>query len=632
MPALIITAFFAAWIVMGNTKREPNWRLAFVQAAIVLGAYMIFVTEILSLFSFITRWSLFAVWLLPNVVFLVWVWVWMHNGRVLRLPIIYRFGGWISVILDLAIVAILLITFLVGFASPPNSNQAMASDMARVAHWADNQSLGHYLTGVESQNSAPPGAAIFMLNFYLLGNGDAWVNLVTWFGFALSAAAAASLAEAFGASINGQRFAAVFALTIPAAIALSSSSLNFLPLAGWIMATVLMIIFYLRVEKNMFFTFLSALSAGIAIVTDPVSLIFILPFSLVFTVYLFKTAGWLKGLAWLFLAFWLALTFNLGYLLRNEITYRNILRQSDVVTAVNSVFNWRSTVSNISRNLVLNANLTSQEAVDWMEDRLDALHDGLDFDLSDPRTTVDQVFAIKPINTSENYTGNPVHIYILMVAIPVFLLRIILRKTKAENLYFIVCLLVSVLIYSLVLKWQGKGTGAQLPFFFLCAPIAALFLDGIEKHRFGTLVSLLLVGYSFFWLLGLQERPLIPRQPDTYPRSVLVATRQELYFAHQPELFESYQQISDLLLTNGITHIGVDLITYPEYPFWGLLGAPRNPIQMKWMNTTSESQKYKDVAFIPDAVICDHCAYQGSYLGLPLAFATEDGLWVYIKK
>ncbi len=51
--------------MMGNSEREPSWRVSLVQGAIVWGAYTVISTEVLSWFHAINKLALSIVWALP---------------------------------------------------------------------------------------------------------------------------------------------------------------------------------------------------------------------------------------------------------------------------------------------------------------------------------------------------------------------------------------------------------------------------------------------------------------------------------------------------------------------------------------------------------------------------------------
>ena len=131
MVSLLILAFLIIWIMVGNSEREPNWRLALVQALILWGAYAILGTELLSLFSCVTRTALIILWIVPIVAGILWGWLWLRKGKALRLPIVYHHDSWVGTVLDLLVVLILVITAIVAFAAPPNSNNGLVCRMSR---------------------------------------------------------------------------------------------------------------------------------------------------------------------------------------------------------------------------------------------------------------------------------------------------------------------------------------------------------------------------------------------------------------------------------------------------------------------------------------------------------------------
>ncbi len=61
--------------MMGNSEREPSWRVSLVQGAIVWGAYTVISTEVLSWFHAINKLALSIVWALPILAGLVWIWL-----------------------------------------------------------------------------------------------------------------------------------------------------------------------------------------------------------------------------------------------------------------------------------------------------------------------------------------------------------------------------------------------------------------------------------------------------------------------------------------------------------------------------------------------------------------------------
>lgn len=591
---------------MGNSEREPNWRLALVQAVILWGGFMVLGTEILSLFAAINRAILGIMWVLPILAGFIWVWLWLKNGKVLRLPIIYHRDSWIGTILDLFVILILVITAVVAFVSPPNSNEAMVSDMSRVAHWTQNQSLAHYASGVESQNSHSPGAGIMMLNFYIMADGDSLVNFVAWIGFAGCAAAAASLADVLGAKDNGQRMAAIFAATLPAAIALATSAMNDTVVSLWIVSAVLMVFHYTRKGQNPLSLVLAAVSAALAVATKASSFIFLWPFALYIIIVLRRRVGMGKMLLWAVFAFVIMGALNGGHYYRNHIAYGQFYRPVELTEQMNEMRNWRVMVSNITRNAGLHADLPFPRADSWLKSNLVKLHTMLEIGLSDPRTTMDGAFSIPEVNTSEMTSGNPVHAAIVVFSITAVVGMVLLGKEDPEILVYTGAIFFSMVLFCYLLKWQPSGGRLQLPFFYLFAPIVSFLLDKLEKFELETVLAAVLLLFATPWLFQTQERPVIPDENRTYRLSVFNENRNQFYFVTNPEDYKAYWAISLEIKELNLKNIGLDLTSESEeYPLWALLGAPDENLHIEWIDTETASAALLDPNFIPGAIIAE---------------------------
>jgi len=550
-------------------------------------------------------------WLIPILTGIVWAWLRLKRGKVLRLPVVYHRHSWAGLVLDLFVILILVITAIVAFAAPPNSNEAMVSRMSRVAHWTQNQSVAHYATGIESQNSNSPGADMVYLHFFILSGSDQVINLVSWLGFAGSAAAAASLAEVLGAKMNGQRMAAIFTATLPVAITQATGATNEIVVTLWIVSAILMALYFTKVSKRPLHLILAALAAGLAVVTKPTAFIFLWPFALYLVVILHKQLGMRKVLMWAGVALLIAGSINGGHFFRNQHTYGQFYRPAELTVQMNDVRNWRVMVSNITRNAALHADLPFPRAENWLLASLQQLHEGLDLDLSDARTTSGGVFAIPEVNTSEMTSGNPLHAAIIIFSITALVGMVLLGKEDPDILAYIGANFFSLVLFCYFLKWQPTGSRLQLPFFVLFAPLLGVFFDWIEKFGLETLIAMLLLLYAMPWLFQTQERPVIADPLRTFPVSVFKQRDEALYFVTNPEDEALYHGIADELAEAGVRRIGLDLTpTSEEYPFWKLLGAPAVNVEIEWIMTETASSIYLRENFSPEAIICEDCSQE----------------------
>ncbi|MFH1446721.1 MAG: hypothetical protein ABIG43_04830, partial [Chloroflexota bacterium] len=230
-------------------------------------------------------------------------------------------------------------------------------------------------------------------------------------------------------------------------------------------------------------------------------------------------------------------------------------------------------------------------------------------------------------------SGNPLHTLIILISFVVIVGLVIKNKYDWELLVYCGAILLSLLLFCFLLKWYITGSCLHLPFFLLFAPVVGYLLGKIKKHHAGSFVGFLLVAYSLPWLFTVQERPIIPVMGRTYPKSIFTASREELYFVTQPDVYPFFRRTVDTLQAESITDIGLDLEPgFMEYLFWALLDAPSKTYRIEYIATQSESIHYLDVDFIPEALICYGCPEaQMMYAGLEQVDQDNMGAQLYIR-
>ncbi|MCJ7696349.1 MAG: hypothetical protein MUO40_13130, partial [Anaerolineaceae bacterium] len=533
MVIFIILTFFGFWLVIGNTRREPDWRVSFVQALILWATYLTLTTEILSLFNWITVAGLSVVWVTPCFVFIVLFWIGFKKGRILRFPIIYHLRSRLVAFMDVLIVIIMLVTLIICFVSPPNSLEAMTYRLPRVAHWAQQQNLGHYAASTEAQNSAAPGYEIILLNFFIMAKGDGWSNIITWLALFGCIEAIMGLAAMFGSTPKGTRLSAMFAVSLPIAIVQASSSLNDLVLGLWIMGCVLMILLYRNDGFKSFYIILAALSAGLAVITKPTALIFLAPFIVYLLILIIKQKGFFKTLGWVLISFGLIVILSGGYLIRNQITYGEVYSLEALEIEVNENINLPTMTSNILRNTALQINIPWVKTNFIIEKGLESFHESLGLPIDDPSTTVGGLFSLPGFNTSELTSGNPLHLLLIAISFVTVFVLFFKKKLDWELFVYVCSILVAGMLFNLLMKTDLTGSSLQMPFFFLYAPIVGFLLGKSEKLRIGRWVGVILFVFALPWIFSVKERPIVVLDGITYDRSILTTKRDELYFTSQ---------------------------------------------------------------------------------------------------
>lgn len=587
---------------------------------------MVVVTELLSLFKAVTRLSLALAWGAMVLGGAVWIFVWLKRKHVLRLPIIYRGKGKRVAVLDVLVLALTITTLVIGFIAPPNSQEAMSFGMTRVAYWAQNQSLAHFATLNENLNSAPPGQGIALLNFYLLAGSDRLSNFIAWGAWLACIQAVMAIAGFFKANQAGQRLAAIFAATLPIALALSSGSLDDMLSTLWVVSYVLIVFFFDKDPNHTFNLLLAGLAAGLAFVTKPISLIILVPFAIYFLVLQARQFGFGKLVQRTAAGVLILFVIAGGFFYRNLQTFRMFYQYEAYIRDLNTVTGPKVFVSNLVRNNSLHADLPFTRANYWIYQRIVALHEKMHMDVSDPRIT-EGSFMVPPLNTSEMTSGNPLHFLLFSACSIALIAGVLIKKQGQELLAYLGLLSLSVIFFLLFFKWQPDGSRLHLLFYMIGAPIIGTMLGWLDekKPRWGTIIGAVLVFFAWPWALLVYERPVLVMPGLTSDLPISRANRDELYFVTDPDAEPVFTSLAaEVNATDAPAVIGVDMgLEHHEYPIWALTRKPNDRVQIQNMRASPLLQRYTLSEYEPDYILSDTCGQE--YTGYTLR-AEANGL------
>lgn len=613
-----------------------DWRLAFLRAVIIWGVYMVLVTELLSLFHLVTVAGLALAWLLPCLATGGWL-IW-SRGLPNRLPpeaetqpVMFRHWlarllpqAWPDRLLLLGLLAILCITALVAWFSPPQTWDSLNYHMSRVAHWAQERAVVDYATGIDPQNVNPPGSEMIMLQFYVLQQSDRLVTFAGWFAMLTSLIAVSRIARSLGVGLRGQLLAAVFLGTLPMGIIQASSTVSDYVLAMWVLCAAVecMDVFVGTIRSNRL-VFVS-LSAGLAMITKPTAVAYLSPLAVFLAVILLQRLRLGRALLWGMVAVILVVGLDAGPLTRNARFYGNPLGSpGQLGVHHNQLANLQGTMSNLIRNFSMHLGTPWRYVNKGLGVVVLQLHRWLGLDINDPRTTSVGVFRIHGITTGEDVARNPMQAYSILLAVPLLLLR---RKwlDRATLVYALVALS-SMVVFSYLFKWQSFGGRYHIAFFALFAPVAGCLLAAFVPKYWSDAVGGLFLLTAWPWLFSIQSRPLIPVAGDTLTNSILVEPRQDLYFANARYLINSYTSLIGAIEETGCNQVGIALGgNAPEYLLWVLLDAPRPDLRVEWLVSGGPPGLAVSPNFAPCAVICEDCgAEKQEFEGLPLVYTRD---------
>ena len=616
LPLLTLIALI---ITLGNIRLEWSWSRVFLRSVILLGVYLVFVTELLSLFWGLTQLGLFLTWIIPTLALGTWVILHLRQAKGLRWPSLHFPTDLESRLMLGSILIIVCTTGLIAWLSPPNTWDSLSYHMSRVAHWAQENSVRPFATGILRQQYMSPGAEFIILHTYILSAGDRWANFIQWFAMVASLIGVYRVAIDLGAKPKGALFASLFTATLPMGIAQSSSTMTDYVAALWVLCVAAETVLLLRGEDKRAAIVFISLAAGLAGFTKPTTAPFLIPFAILVLILLFKSFRVREVIAFGIFAILAVLLINLGYFARNWLIFGNLLGGgSHVSVFINEFINWRVVLSNILRNASLHAGTPFTRLNDLLYLAFAKLHWKLDLPLTDPRTSIHPLFKIWEYLPDEARAGNTLQAILCVVVFCLLLLKP--KQYGSKTMTLALSAIAGFILYAVIFKFDLLASRYHMPFFVLMAPIVGLVIDQIPGSLGIGAFSLILVLGCLPVLFGLNSRSLIKKAEEA---SILGKTRTELHFTQAPHLDEPYIEMTELIEEAGCIDIGIMLSgDAAEYPLWILLETQSGERTIEWVISRSDpTGVFRKSEFKPCALICGRCPLEWtSFNDLPLVY------------
>jgi hypothetical protein len=604
--AALVSLFVLVLLVLliANLRPDWGWRRSTLRASLIFSGGVILVSEGLSILAVVNQVSLLVVWILVFLILLLLLIRVRRRAGKLHLPRIIPPNSWATKILLLGVLIVMFLTGVIAWFAPPHNWEALRYHMVRVAHWAQNQSVDHFATGIEIQNSMPPAAEFLVLNTYLLGGGDQWVNFVSWFAMLGSVLGVSLIAKQLGANARGQVLASVFVATLPMGIIQASSTMNDYVLAFWLICLASEAFTWWQGNDTLWAAVFLGMSTGLALLTKGTAIAYILPFGLLVLIVALRDRTWSEKLRDGAIVISLILILNAGHLLRSTETYGQPVSIQQVNLHRNEILNPRVVASNLIRNIGLHVSTPSPHINKASTLFVFEIHELLGIDPNDPRTTNHSEFRIQDIFLNEDRAGNPFHMFLIFFSTALLILR---SKDIPKRLWMYWGLVIGTfLLMSVIFKWQIFGSRYHLGFFVLFAPIFGYVLEEYGSDWLGTSIGIIMILLAFYPILFMEDKPLLPLEKGDGQASVLTGPRTELYFTAQPGLADPMSEITQTVLAKNCKTVGLSLSgSAAEYPWWVLLGAPEEDLLIEWLVAGAPSAKHALEGFSPCAVVCD---------------------------
>lgn len=539
---------------------------AFVSMALLVGTFVVFTTEFLSVFHALTSTGVLLLWAV-----LAGVGTYLLVKQPALPPRPHAPVPLFIGLLLLGIAVIGVVSGFIGVISPSNNWDSMTYHMSRVAHWIQNQSVALYPTHILRQLYQHPGAEYHILHLQLLSGGDYFANGVQWLAMVGCLVLAAALAGRWGLSVRGRVIAAVVCATLTMGVLQSMTTQNDYALAFWLMCLLYGVTRIGTLGFTRWTLLVCGTALGLTVLTKGTAYVLVPPVLL-----------WLLGLG-IRRHRWRALPRLMGigviallivspHYVRMVQTFGTPLGPEQASYS-NQLYSLPVLISNLSRNIVMH--ITATPGLDQrfrVRERVTSavigLHEWLGLDPLDPRTTLSYTgasYMIFPANLVEDTAQMPLHLALLFIALPLYFICYRRLGQPAVTAY-IATFLLACLLFSGLLKWQPWHSRLHLPLFVMASPIIAYVLERALDRRLSGAVALGLLAAACFPLTKATYRPLLETQ------NVLDTPRITQNFFPRPAAEGIYQRAVERITASECRDVGLYIGEDSwEYPVWTML-------------------------------------------------------------
>ena len=610
--------FIVVFSLVHSLSERTSIRQSFLRASVLWGVYAILSVELLSLGRMVTKIGLSIAWLLPLAIGSLWLVIRQKSGHPLRFSFEIP-SDHIERIFLIVILVIAGITATVAILAPPQTWDSLTYHLSRVAHWAQEQAVVPFATGIEVQNSMYPGGEILVLQFYVLAGGDRLANFPEWLAMIGSLVGISFLAQQIGLKRRRQWFAALALATLPMGIVQASSTMTDYIVAFWLVCTLVEAVSIAKKDAMGLQPIFISLSAGLAIATKPTAIPYLIVIAVFSGYVLLKRTSIFGALKWAIVALTAVILLFGGHMYRSTQLYASPFGDPRRVKVhVNEVFGLKPLTSNVLRNAGYQMG-TPWPKVNYVNHLvIVTLHDWMGFDPTDVRTTAHGQFAVIKLSPQEDLVANPLHTALTVISLMIVL--VFMRKHSQAIRWYAFFWSVTFLLYCLVFKFTIFGSRLLLPSLVFTAPMIAAVLGDMLESRMSYVLSAGLLIAAVPFLIGIRSRPFIAYSEEAYVGSVLVEERSLLYFANGQHLISPYEELTNQIKIADCGKVGI-MITgnQAEYPLWVLMGAPRDDLEMEWIiGERAPSAAFRQLDFNPCAIICERCSEERTTIrGLP---------------
>lgn len=481
-------------------------------------------------------------------------------------------------------ILILILTFIQGFFSAPNTTDSMVRRLPIVMYWVQEHTL-YQDTIRNGHDFMAPFAEYIFLHLYLIFNGDRMLFLSQWTAFGGVIVLSLLIAQKLGASPKATLSILILVTTLPIAVLQATSVQTDMVTTIMVLFSVYFALLFINAPTLTNWVLLNC-ALGLGILTKSTFLLYvIIPFGILLP---FIIRQWRKSLLLVTISLFVIGIIQLRFMEQNLRLYGGILGQGVLQGKsgyTNELITPQVILSNLIRNLIVQVPFPiGKETVErWVI----YIHEKMGLMMDDPRTNFyDTKFSVYPIIfPQEDIAGNPIHLILIFLAGLILAIKYKKIKNKSLGLYLYLLVVISFLIFSTVLKWQPFHSRLLMPFFIIGSISSVIILFEGEKLR-GYLnilmissicLSLILIllnvskpfiSYNQFYPLVKSLAPPL----SSIPESVFIKDKEKQLFNARYYWHDPYKEVIEKAKEKKISGtITFKLIDEFEYPMWYFL-------------------------------------------------------------
>jgi hypothetical protein len=627
-----LSLFLQEWTATLSRKVPlPDWRDSFAVATLAWGWAVYAMTELLGAMHALTRPWLVMAWTLFSMSTL-----YLFARRARTLP-----GGPVHLLRSLlpsspidkgsllilaAVLGVVLLSGFLAVVAPSNSFDVVRYHLARVAHWAQNASVGHYAVADSHQLWLPPWSEYAQLHLLLLLGNDHLANLVQWFSMFALAVVASRIAGQLGASTPGQVAAGAFVASAPPIMNQASMAATDLVPAYWTACAAWLVVRPGATAASWKEWLLLGAAGGLGLLAKGTSVVYMAPLFVWFGLSQIRRGAPREWTIRVLAIVGILLVAGGPMWARNWISFGSPFGSENVQLIANQPVGLRPLVSNFLRNLSLEAAMPFDRWNAGIALGVGWLHSVMGADVGDPRTTFSP-YEIVWYWPGEN--SSPLHLLLIITCLAELLINPEETRRKSGAVLGI-CALAGLALFGTVFKWQDSMR-FQLPLLGLMAPVVGTAVSQGRWRSASAWVSALLLAAVIPTVAMDRWRPLVRVEPFVSYRSVLLEAREDIYFRSAENLHAPYRAAAEGVFASGCRELGLRIDSHDrEYLWWVVLDPSRNGIRIEHLLVYPGLEKYQDPDFEPCAVICTVCdASWGEARGLR-GEEVGEGVWVFL--